>query len=127
MRLTDGRPVLRLVHPTSPEHVEDVKVEMLRRGPPTIRVVDCGDCYMAIEGCHRLIAAAELGIVPVLHMLHEEDLVDVDSLETDLFPPSQTYTAGKIAAIYRGNHNPVLTINPDGTLTVLVTSRPEEE
>jgi hypothetical protein len=81
---------LRLVHPTSPEHVERVKAEMLTRGPPTIRVVECGDCYMAIEGCHRLIAAAELGIAPVLNVLSQEELVEVDSLGTDFFPPEKS-------------------------------------
>ncbi len=100
---------------------------MLKRGPPTIRVVDCGDCYMAIEGCHRLIAAAELGIAPILNVLSQEDLVEVDSLETDLFPLGETYTARKIAATYRGGHNPVLTINPDGTLTIVVSKLSDEE
>ena len=118
---------LRLVHHTSPVHVEHVKAEMIKRGPPTIRVVDCGDCYIAIEGCHRLTAAAELGIAPILNVLSQDDFVEVDSLETDLFPSGETYTARKIAATYRGDHNPVLTINSDRTLTFVVTPFSEEE
>ncbi len=89
------------------------------RGRPNIRVVDCDDYYMAIEGRHRLLAAAELRIAPCLIVLAQDDLVEVDSLETetDYFPPGQTYTARKIAKDYWSRHNPVLTINPDGTLS----------
>jgi hypothetical protein len=117
---------LRLVHATSDEKVETVKAEMLVLGPPKIRVVDCGDCYMAIEGCHRLMAAAELGIVPDLQVLAPDDLVEVDSLETDFFPPGATYTARKVAREYRGPRNPVLIINPDGTLAVDTSDESDE-
>jgi uncharacterized ParB-like nuclease family protein len=55
---------LRLPHPTWDPKVEAVKDEMRVLGPPIIRVVDCGDYYMAIEGCHRLMAAAQLDICP---------------------------------------------------------------
>jgi hypothetical protein len=58
---------------------------MLALGAPTIRVVDCGDYHMAIEGCHRLMAAAKLGLAPTLIVLPQDQLVDADSLDTDFF------------------------------------------
>ena len=91
---------LYLVHPAEDRKVEEVKAEMRELGPPAICVVDCGDYYMAIEGCHRVMAAAELGIAPFLIVLAQDDLVEVDSLETDFFPPGETYTARKIAGDY---------------------------
>ena len=100
---------------------------MLVRGRPKIRVVDCGNYYMAIEGCHRLMAATELRIAPYLIVLAQDDLVEVDSLEIDYFPPGETYTARKIAGDYWGSHNPVLTINPDGTLSVPFKPADEDE
>jgi hypothetical protein len=80
---------------------------------------------MAIEGCHRLTAAAELGIAPRLTVLQPEELVDVDTLDSD-FELGATYTAGEIARGYRSHHNRIMTINPDGTLTI-VSSAVEEE
>ena len=38
-----------------------VRKEMKNLGGPTIRVIDGGDCLLAVEGCHRIQAAAELG------------------------------------------------------------------
>ena len=99
--------------------VEAVKSQMRQLGPPTIRVVDCVDYYMAIEGCHRLTAAAELGIAPVLIVLAQDQLVEVDSLDTDYFEAGTSCTAGAIVQKFRDPHNPVLTINPDGTLAVV--------
>ncbi len=59
--MNPGRTVkyLLAVHPAcDDEKLEDMKALKLK-GLPPIRVVDCGDHYMAIEGSHRLAAAAE--------------------------------------------------------------------
>jgi len=45
------------------EHYHKVLDSMKRLGAPTIRVVDLGDGYQAIEGSHRLAAAKELGLI----------------------------------------------------------------
>ena len=46
-------------------HLETVKAQMIDLGSPTIRVVDMGeDCYVALEGSHRIMAACELGVEP---------------------------------------------------------------
>lgn len=118
---------LYLVHPAEDRKVEEVKAEMRELGPPAICVVDCGDYYMAIEGCHRLMAAAELGIAPVLKVFAHDDPIQVDILDTDYFKPGETKAAGEIAGAYRDRHNPVMTINPDGTLTSVQALIIEEE
>ena len=49
-------------------HLEKVKEEMLVLGPPKIRAVWCEDrgVWAALEGCHRLHAALELGLEPII-------------------------------------------------------------
>jgi len=108
---------LYLINGTDPAKLAAVKAEMAIMGSPTVRVVDCGDHYMAIEGCHRLMAAAELGIAPRLTVLAQDDMVAADSLDIDGFAAGETYTAGEVAGELRGTYNPVLKINYDGTLT----------
>jgi hypothetical protein len=60
----------------APHRVEEwraykIRQEMLEKGPPTIRAVLCspGNYWRAVEGSHRLAAAADLGcsinLVPV--------------------------------------------------------------
>jgi hypothetical protein len=117
-----------LPHPVGDEKVETVKAEMRNLGAPHIRVVDCHDHYMAIEGCHRLMAASNLGIAPRLIVLNRENKVEVDNLDTDYFPGGTTCTAGEFADVFRDPaHNPIMTINPDGTLTVVDQTVKEEE
>lgn len=58
---------IALVHKHFDEkHLEEVKSEMLTLGAPVIRAVwmECYGHYAAIEGCHRIRAAKELGLVP---------------------------------------------------------------
>lgn len=47
-------------------HLEHVKREMVRRGPPVLRAHFDGEVWHAQEGTHRLRAAKALGVVPVL-------------------------------------------------------------
>jgi hypothetical protein len=64
------------------KHLDDVKKEMNILGAPTIKVVwmACYDCYAAIEGCHRIRAAKELNLMPVIEEIDYDekisDLVD---------------------------------------------------
>lgn len=109
---------IHLPHQTDPDHLAAVKAEMQRLGAPAVRVVDCGDHYMAIEGTHRLTAAAELGIVPALEILEQDDLVEADSLDFDHLAAGESYTAGEIAGELYGMRNPTLRITEDGTLEI---------
>jgi hypothetical protein len=120
--------ILYLPHPTDDKKVEAVKTEMRKLGAPKIRVVDCNEYYMAIEGCHRLMAAADLGIAPRLTLLNREDPVEVDSVDTDYFQAGTTCTAGAFADAFRDPmHNPSMIINLDGTLTVVDLTAEEDE
>lgn len=66
-------------------HLVEVINEMLTLGAPIIRVfyVD-EDVYQAIEGCHRLRAAAALGITPEFEELDPDTLrSEVEGLDYD--------------------------------------------
>jgi len=107
---------LHLIDDVDPETLEAAKAEMRVLGATTIRVVDCGDHYMAIEGVHRLAAAAELGIAPNLTILKQDDMVEADSLDRQHFQAGEIRTAGEIAEKLRGMRNSVLTIEHNGTV-----------
>lgn len=77
------------------EHLAEVKADMLALGAPTVRVIDMGEgIYAAIEGCHRLRAAAALGITPDLNVLDYDAVADLDvtdpALGLDLDNPGMT-------------------------------------
>jgi len=65
-------------HGPNPTRLEEVSQVMRRRGPPTIRVYDAGDHYMALEGCHRVAAAVALGLPVRVKLLAESDLIRHD-------------------------------------------------
>jgi hypothetical protein len=48
--------------------LEAVKQQMETLGTPSIHAVyiECHDMYAALEGCHRIRAAKELGLTPVI-------------------------------------------------------------
>lgn len=85
------------VHQIDPEHLARVRDEMRKLGAPTIRVVDCVDYWQALEGTHRLHAAAELGLRPNFIVLAQNDLVDADSLDWQDLWSGEQYTAGELA------------------------------
>ena len=54
---------------------------MKRLGPPRICVVKADDgSTVALEGCHRVRAAAQLGLVPILEYLDWHDDTTVSSI-----------------------------------------------
>ena len=59
------------------EHLNAVKAQMETLGAPTIKAIwsEVYGAWMAVEGCHRLRAAAELGITPNIEDVSEEDVV----------------------------------------------------
>lgn len=76
-------------------HLEEVKAEMAELGTPRIRVIDMGEgLYAAIEGCHRLRAAAALDLTPELDILDYNAIADLDvtdpALCLDLDNPGMT-------------------------------------
>ena len=65
------------IHTPDADKLAGVIAEMRVMGAPKIEVVDCGDYYMALEGSHRLAAAAALGLMPVLTIHEQEDTLDI--------------------------------------------------
>lgn len=85
------------IHDVDPEHLARVTAEMQTLGAPTIRVVDCGDHYRALEGTHRLHAAAALGLTPEFVVLAQDELVAADSLDWQDLVAGESYPAGELA------------------------------
>lgn len=92
-------PIVYAIHRPDADHLGEVVGDMRRLGAPTIRVVDCGDHYMALEGSHRLAAAHSLGLEPELIVYGQGDVIDVTAY--DWYEPSQwaetRYPAGEVA------------------------------
>lgn len=61
------------------DHLAEIKDEMLVKGAPVIRAVwmECYDCYVALEGCHRIRAAKELDLIPVIDELNYDDIKEL--------------------------------------------------
>lgn len=68
MTAPTGRRQITIVTPnkTNESKLSLVKKEMEKRGPPKIRAFWDGEKYIAIEGSHRVQAAKELGMTPVI-------------------------------------------------------------
>jgi len=64
------------IHAADSGHLQSVAATMQALGAPKIRVVDCGDHYEALEGSHRIAAAATLGIVPDWQVIGWDDVID---------------------------------------------------
>ena len=69
------------IHRPEPEKLEAVVAEMRTRGAPALRVVDCGDHYEALEGSHRLAAAAQLGLEPILEVHDQDEVIDISGFD----------------------------------------------
>ena len=61
------------------EHLKEVVSEMQTLGTPTVRVIwsEVYGAYLALEGCHRIRAAKQLGLVPVFEVVEFEDVTEV--------------------------------------------------
>ncbi len=76
-----------IILPNTPDaaHLEEVKADMQRLGAPVIRCAwyEGGELIVALEGSHRLVAAQALGIVPVLHLLGDDEMITCDEIGYD--------------------------------------------
>lgn len=68
------------------EHLEEVKAQMIKLGTPKIKAVwmECYEMYAALEGCHRLRAAKELGLIPEIIELNYDDVCDLQVTDPEL-------------------------------------------
>lgn len=89
------------IHGVDEDHLAHVKAEMLRLGPPTIEVVECGDHYVALEGSHRLAAAHALDVSPILVVHAHDDPLDITCFDwyenNTSFISGEQYLAGEVA------------------------------
>lgn len=92
-------PMIYAIHAPNAEKLAAVKAEMETLGTPTIRVINCTDYYMALEGSHRIAAAHELGIEPVWHVIEQDEDMDISGF--DWFDATNwadtVYPAGEVA------------------------------
>lgn len=65
-------------HEPRPDRLAEVIAEMRDAGAPMIRAWWAGDHWRALEGSHRLAAAAELGRCPILIALDMDDRIEHD-------------------------------------------------
>lgn len=89
-------------------HLEEVKAEMKIMGAPRIKAIFDGEIYGALEGCHRLRAAYDLGLMPVIEEVNPGDVVtiEIDGDATEL-----TYEQG--CDIVFGGRTQILDFNED--------------
>jgi len=87
------------IHAPDAAKLGEVKALMMEMGAPKIRVVDCGDYFVALEGSRRLAAADALGITPDFDVLAQDDLIDISGY--DWFDAANwggtEYAAGEVA------------------------------
>lgn len=69
------------IHAPEPKHLAKVINDMRKLGAPTIKVVDCGDYLFALEGSHRLAAAAKLGLAPNFDVIGQDDEIQIDGFD----------------------------------------------
>lgn len=55
------------------DHLKMVKSEMNTLGAPSVRAIYDGEIYFALEGSHRLMAAHELGLTPIIDEIEYSD------------------------------------------------------
>ena len=110
------------IHGINETYLAAVMATMRTLGAPTVRVVDCGDHYVAVEGTHRIEAAARLGLAPVLDVLEQDTLVQADSLDLDWLQAGESYTAGEIAGEVYTVTSGIYRIERDGTVALVSAS-----
>lgn len=105
------------LHAVDRTKLADVVAEMATLGSPKIRAVDCGDYLMALEGVHRIAAAAELGVALDLEILDQNDLVKADSLDWQDLRRGESYTAGELAGEAYSPSCGIYRLRDDNTVT----------
>lgn len=107
---------LYTIHAVDQVKLAGVVAEMAVMGSPKIRAVDCGDYLMALEGVHRIAAAAQLGIALDLEILDQDELVAADSLDWQDLQRGESYTAGELAGEAYSPSCGIYHLNDDDTV-----------
>jgi len=93
------------------QHYISVRETMRKRGAPTIRAVwnEGWGCWIAIEGSHRLAAACELGLEPVIKDISKQKRVRHD-LQDYPSPCALSRLESWLTNAYRVNNVPQYTV-----------------
>lgn len=88
---------MRIVLPHSnfdADKLAAVTAEMQTLGAPTIKAVNCGEYFVALEGSHRIRAARALGLTPEIDEVEYSETMTTD----DVVPGSyqDTWTIAQI-------------------------------
>lgn len=70
--------IISAINKTDADHLVEVIEEMKVLGAPVIRVYDNGDEIVALEGSHRLAAAAALEMTTVIVRMDEDEEMETD-------------------------------------------------
>ncbi|HSX62243.1 MAG TPA: hypothetical protein VLF18_18830 [Tahibacter sp.] len=90
--------LVRALHEPDPTHLARVVAEMQQMGPPTIEAIDCGTYLAALEGSHRLAAAAQLGLMPTFVLRDQDEVIEVTEYAwfDEVFFPDPIYTGRQV-------------------------------
>ncbi|MEN6522333.1 MAG: hypothetical protein ABFD14_01280 [Anaerolineaceae bacterium] len=70
------------------KHLDEVKAAMQTLGTPAIRAIwsECYGLWLAVEGCHRIRAAKELGLIPEIVDISDDEtaLIQIDGDEVEM-------------------------------------------
>lgn len=69
---------IQAINPINEAHLMEVVEAMREMGAPEIRAYYTGEMYVALEGSHRLAAAWELGLEPVIVEMDEDEEIEHD-------------------------------------------------
>lgn len=107
---------LYTIHAVDKAKLQGVIAEMGTLGSPKIRAVNCGDYLMALEGTHRIAAAAKLGVALDLVILEQDEMVAADSLDWQDLCAGESYTAGELAGEAFSPSAGIYRLNTDNTV-----------
>ena len=102
----------RGINNVSESDIRRVMNDMMRLGPPTIRVLRHAGVLYAIEGTTRLIAAQRLNVRPNIVVLADDD-TDESLGIIDVYSPGETRTVRQLRETHipEGNIRPTFEID----------------
>jgi hypothetical protein len=106
--------IIIALHGIDAAKLEAIKSEMLTLGAPSVRCVEAGGEWYAIEGTHRLAAACELGLVPEIVEVTEESGPQTVDLDGDEDERDYQWIVDYVTDTRGGRHGAVYRISADG-------------
>lgn len=76
-KITRKKMKIILLNKTTESRLVQVVSEMVSLGAPVVQCFELEDCtYLALEGSHRLTAAKQLGMIPILDVVDKIEKAD---------------------------------------------------